>query len=70
MDNAEWCALPFDPRGGYGLYVQCVETQLIPLCASFVPLKSGDFIAKRFVHGKIHVCNRWAELPIGKPCGI
>jgi len=55
MENAEWRTSLFDLRGGYGLYVPCVEALLMSVCANFTHLKSGDFTAKRFVYGKIYV---------------
>ena len=71
MENAKWRTLLFDLRGGYGLYVHCVEALLTSVCANSTHLKSEDFIAKRFVYGKSYVWdNHWVEPPIGKPCGI
>ena len=41
MDNAEWCTSFFDLRGGYGLYVQCVEALLTSVFCSRAILVQG-----------------------------
>ena len=55
MENAKWRTLLFDLRGGYGLYVHCVEALLTSVCANSTHLKSENFIAKRFVYGKNYI---------------